>query len=194
MVALAAIYAVWALVLQPKPKADAGGGTSRGGQDQELLVEWIAQIRSQILVSTLSPGQQERIKRATQPWPDDLILTAKLPSELIAEEQARLAEIKRKEEERLAKLAAASAASTSAQNRIDQMRDDLRKRFRYSGYVYQGGGGNPTLCAIVNGVVYKPGEKLDRQPYEVVSISTDEIVIRSTKEEPAIELHIPITQ
>lgn len=191
LIALAVVgvlYGAYAL-LQPKPgkRGAQSGGRSNSGMQTEF-VEWLVRIQGQLTTASITPLQRMAVTRAQQPWPDDLILRAPLPADFLAAEEARL---------RAAREAAAAReqvirSQREQEDRARQTEQDLRKRFVFSGYAYQEGATDGTLCAVINGVVYKAGEKLEGSPYVVKSITPDEVVIVSP--EQGIEVRIPVSR
>jgi hypothetical protein len=150
-------------------------------------MQWLMRVQGELSAASITPLQREVVSRALAPWPEDLILAAALPAELLAAEEARLQ-------------AAREAAETANQARTKLLEDaerrqktelDLRRRFVYSGYAYLEDAHETTLCAVINGVVYKVGEKLDASPYLVKSITREEVVIASLEQD--IEVRIPVT-
>lgn len=184
---LSVLYGAY-MVLNGKPaKTSAPGGNAPGSMNQTEFVQWLIRVQGQLGTASITPLQREVVARALQPWPDSLILAAALPAELIAAEEAR---------EQAARLADETAEQArhhlaSQAERRQQAERDLRRRFVYSGYAFLEGADEATLCAVINGVVYKVGEKLDGSPYLVKSITREEVVIAATEQD--IEVRIPVS-
>ncbi len=184
---LSVLYGAYVLLLQPKSAKPGGNGEDSDGKQTEF-VQWLVTIQGTLKNAAITPLQHEVVGRALEPWPDTLILRSPLPADLLAAEEARQkalraaadaqekqAQLKREEEER---------------RRRSQL--ELSKRFVYSGYAYLEGAETGTLCAVINNIVYKAGETLEGSPYEVKSITADEVVIVSP--EQGIEVHIPVSR
>ena len=184
LVVLALLYGGYTLL---SGGAGKKGQPGSGGGDG-ASVQWVENIQSLLTGSATPPLQQAVVARALEPWPDDLILTAPLPSELIEQEEARQEAIRK----------AAAAVAAARQRTLDdaeqkkRLRGELRKRFVYSGWVYTGDTGGKTLCAVLNGVVYKQGEELEGGGHVVKSITLTHVVIVSS--EQGIEVTIPISE
>ena len=175
---------------KPGTQDAAGGGTR---------VEWVEGVKNLLTGSVISPLQQAVVARALEPWSDDLILSAPLPSELIERERARQEAIRKAAEAaeaaRRRKLEDAEAARRRKLEDAEQRKrfqGELRKRFVYSGYAYTGDIGETALCAVINGVVYKQGEELEGGGHVVKSITLTHVVIVSS--EQGIEVTIPISE
>ncbi|MDX9982304.1 MAG: hypothetical protein RBU25_19950 [Lentisphaeria bacterium] len=184
---LSVLYGAYMLLNGKPAQTPARGGGGGGSGNQTEFVQWLIRVQGQLSTASITPLQREVVARALQPWPDSLILTAALPAELIAAEEAR---------QQAARLAAEAAEQarrhlTGQAERRQQAEQDMRRRFVYSGYAFLEGAGEATLCAVVSGVVYKVGEKLDGSPYLVKSITRDEVVIAATEQD--IEVRIPVS-
>jgi len=183
---LSVLYGVYAL-LPGKAKTPRGTGIRPGGDHQTEFVQWLMRVQIQLSAATITPLQREVVERARQPWPENLVLTAALPAELIAAEEARMQAVRE----------AAEAAEQMQRQRLEEAERrrlaarDLRRRFVYSGFAYLEGAHDSTLCAIINGVVYKVGEELEGIPYIVKTITRDEVVIASLEQD--IEVRIPVS-
>lgn len=184
---LSVLYGAYVLLLQPKSSRPSNGGEESNGHGTEF-VQWLVSIQGMLKNATITPLQHEVVTRALQPWPDALILRAPLPADLIAAEESRKKAIRD----------AADAQEKAAQLRREEEEKrkrselELRKHFVYSGYAYLEGAETGTLCAVINNIVYKAGEKLEGSPYEVKSITADEVVIVSP--EQGIEVRIPVSR
>jgi len=182
------LYGAYVL-LQPKPGKRGGqSGVRADNGMQTEFVEWLVRIQSQLTTANITPLQHMAVTRAQQPWPDNLILRAPLPADLLAAEEARV---------QAARAAAtaqeqATLSQREEENRLRKSELELRKRFVYSGYAYQEGTTDGTLCAVINGIVYKAGEKLEGSPHVVKSITPDEVLIVSP--EQGIEVRIPVSR
>ncbi len=181
------LYGVYVLLNGKSGKFPARPGTGGDSGNQTEFVQWLIRVQGQLSTASITPLQREVVARALAPWPDSLILTASLPAELIAEEETR------QQAARLATEAAEMAKRHLAglSERRQQTERDMRRRFVYSGYAFLEGADEATLCAVINGVVYKVGEQLDGSPYLVKSITREEVVIAATEQD--IEVRIPVS-
>ena len=184
---LAVLYGAYALFSGRRAEG-ARAAELAGAVGDAGFSGWIEQVQVLLRDASVTPLQRMVVDRALRPWPDELILSAALPRELLEAEEQRLAAI-RKAEEDAEKARQERLGEAERRRRLHQ---ELSKRFVYSGYVLRPGDEGGEFCAVVNGVSYRTGETLEGDGHTVKSITAEAVVIVSV--EQGIEVTIPISE
>jgi hypothetical protein len=189
LAAVSLLYGAYSLLFGSKAKKPGEHARRTAATSS---IQWVESIQDSLKQTRITPLQGLVVQRALEPWPDQLILTAALPSELIAEEKRKQAEAQRAARLATEEAERARQAKQDEAERLRQAKLRLAKRFVYSGYAVLDDPVPRTPCAVLNGIVYRAGETLEGSSHVVKSITPEEVVIVSP--EQAIEVHIPITK
>jgi hypothetical protein len=181
LVGAAAVYALVDFVVLPNLKTGPLDDTASLAETQQF----VEQTRAETQQFRNAPVASRILEKAEKEWDRDPFLSKKLPTQLMAEEQARIQAEEEREQERLARI---EEIRRKAEERR-QAGEELLAAFRYTGRVTVEG----RWYCLLNGVEYTVGETIEGDTHRVAEIHPEHVVLEPA-EEGYDTLQVPILE
>jgi hypothetical protein len=166
LVGAAAVYALVDFVVLPNLKTGPLDDTASLAETQQF----VEQTRAETQQFRNAPVASRILEKAEKEWDRDPFLSKKLPTQLMAEEQARIQAEEEREQERLARI------------------EEIRRKAEERRQAVEG-----RWYCLLNGVEYTVGETIEGDTHRVAEIHPEHVVLEPA-EEGYDTLQVPILE